>query len=127
LRRYASEYLDDLGIPFTFDSPDDNSTQSIGGEKRRNIFLVFKETLHNSAKHSKASRVDITISTEPEYRIQIVEVGSKGFVPGESPDGNGLLNCRKRIEAVDGHIQYKTADAAMHISITVPIQANVHG
>lgn len=127
LRRYASEYLDDLGIPYTFESPDDIISHAIGGEKRRNIFLVFKEALHNSTRHSGASRIDITIRIEHDFEIHIAEIGAKGFVPAEGAEGNGLFNSRKRMDTIEGSISYAMTEAAMHIIITVPIQANVHG
>ena len=66
-------------MPFTSESNGANEQITIGGEKRRNIFLVFKELLHNSIKYSKDNvppeiRI-ITTSDEKKIYIRLEDNG----------------------------------------------------
>ena len=129
LRRYASEYLDEHHLPFRFHMASD-ALENIpfSGERRRNIFLVFKEILHNTIKYSHASAVDIHVDTSHDFSIRIVERDAIGFDPETSLDkGNGLFNIRKRLDTIQGSIRYSKSKAGMEISILVPLNTKTHG
>ena len=65
-------------------------------EQRRNLYLVYKEALHNIAKHSEATHAQVRIYQQNrEFRIRISDDG-KGFDPATITDGNGLKNFQKR-------------------------------
>lgn len=125
LRRYASEYLEEHNLPLKFIIADDHLQEiSIGGEKRRNLFLVFKEILHNTVKYSKAERVEIKVNTGDQILITISEIGGKGFDPAISSEkGNGIYNCNKRMSGIQGHITFEKSDESMNIIISAPINA----
>jgi len=123
LRRYASEYLEEHQLPLKFVSRADHMDKvSIGAEKRRNVFLVFKEMLHNAVKYSGAERLEIEINTNHQLHIHIAEIGGKGFDPQMATDkGNGLFNCRKRMYTAGGALTFEKTAEAMHIHIVVPL------
>ncbi len=130
LRRYASEFLDEHGITLKFNVENDHLDEiNVGGEKRRNIFLVFKEVLHNTVKYSESRQVNIDISTQPKIKIRVSEIGGKGFDPVLSTDkGNGLYNCSKRMNSIQGQLTFERTNESMQILITAPINqpANEH-
>ena len=108
-RRYAAEYLSQFEIVFKQEVHGDIIKISLGGEKRRNIFLVIKEALHNVVKHAEASRVisKFEFTTHHLY-IKIIDDG-KG-IPGEGETnyfGNGLKNMQERISKLDGTMEIK--------------------
>lgn len=124
LRRYASEYLEEHQLPLKFVSGATQLDQvSMGGEKRRNVFLVFKEMLHNAVKYSGAERLEIEIITNHQLVIHIAEIGGKGFDPELASDrGNGIFNCKKRMDSAGGELTFEKTAEAMHIHIIVPIK-----
>ncbi len=124
LRRYASEYLEEHQLPLKFISGSEHLDQvSMGGEKRRNVFLVFKEMLNNAVKYSGAERLEIEITTNHQLVIHIAEIGGKGFDPALASDrGNGIFNCRKRMDSAGGELTFEKTPEAMHIHIIVPIK-----
>ncbi len=63
LRAYATEYFDGTNIECTVDVQQ-IIEHELSGEKRRNIFLSFKETLNNILKHAQATKVHITIHAD---------------------------------------------------------------
>jgi signal transduction histidine kinase len=128
LRRYASEFLEEHHIPFEFTAPDAQIEFPMGGEMRRNLFLVFKEILHNALKYSGATKIEVTIRIQPEntYTLTLFEVGGKGFDPIQSHDkGNGLYNARKRMAAIGGQIEFDRSDAGMTTWLSVPIKETI--
>jgi len=61
IRRYVSEYLEMSGIEVNIEFPDKIPANTVSDEYRRNIFLVIKEAIYNITKHSKATRVRLTM------------------------------------------------------------------
>jgi len=122
LRRYASEYLEERNIAHEFINDTLSTNSTIGGEKRRNIFLVFKEILHNSVKYSGADKIRIVIEANGVFRISISEIDGKGFDPESVLEkGNGLYNCRKRMNVIGGSISFARTEHAMDINISAPL------
>ena len=61
IRSYSLEYFENTGINCKISIPENLPNIVIGGEVRRNVFLVVKEALNNIFKHSKATEVNITL------------------------------------------------------------------
>ena len=90
------------------------------GQKRRNIFLVIKESLNNCAKHANAQSIVFTVNiTSDMLQISISDDGC-GFVKKPNLTGNGLKNMQKRIEDINGAFNVKS-NPGTKISITMPI------
>ena len=105
IRRFASEYLEPTAVECNFDFPEEIPEKALSVEVRRNIYLVFREALHNVVKHSGAMKVDLRMKIENlRFTISIKDNG-KGFEPEklEFP-GNGLVNMKKRINDIGGEI-----------------------
>lgn len=76
------------------------------------LFRVAQEALLNAIKHSKASRITVTLQTLPEsVQLSIVDDG-KGMALDEGEGGQhallratlGMLNMRERMEAIGGEL-----------------------
>lgn len=122
IRRYASEYLEEHQMPVTFIVGTDGNV-AITAEKRRNIFLVVKEALHNTIKYSKAQSVEIHMPmTSDAFEVTIVEKHSVGFDPDSAEQkGNGIHNMRRRMQTIDGTITFNRAGEDMIITIQTPL------
>ncbi|HEU4717562.1 MAG TPA: two-component regulator propeller domain-containing protein, partial [Bacteroidia bacterium] len=103
IREYADHYLETFGIAFHCETPAEIPAVHLSEEKRRFLFLVVKESLHNIVKHANATKVE-TLFSFADGKISIV-IGDngKGFEISEArPMGNGLKNMRKRMESIGG-------------------------
>lgn len=103
IRAFALEFFESTNIDCHFKNPDQIPAVEISGEKRRNIFLCIKESLNNTAKHSKANDVWIDVVV----RISKIEITIKDNGVGIDLQklrefGNGLNNMRKRMQSIDG-------------------------
>ncbi|MBL0083024.1 MAG: hypothetical protein IPP37_11590, partial [Saprospiraceae bacterium] len=104
-------------LSFSVDAGQDATTLS--GEKRRALFLVIKEILHNTVKYAGCHSVSIQIQTIPSLQITILENGGKGFDPTTASSlGNGLHNMHKRISGIGGTLQIQKTELGMYFVIT---------
>lgn len=96
------------GREFTFDVTPAPS-QPLSVEFRRNIFLIFKEALHNIVKHSEATRVYIKISIAGDWMELKISDNGRGFNPKVSAPGNGLANLQRRAAEINGRLAIESA------------------
>lgn len=124
LRKYAMAYLDDFGIHCVIESEQVIPHLEIDGNKRRQLFLVFKETLNNIVKHAQATRVEITFSLVGDKMCIAIHDNGKGIkLSGDAEKnlmGNGLRNMRERMENAGGHLQISN-----HVGTKVCLQLTV--
>lgn len=73
--------------------------------ERRDLYLIFKEAIHNIAKHTDARHVTFTYTnTHRKYALSITDDGS-GFAGEEVHPGNGLKNMSARAEKLGCTLQ----------------------
>ena len=89
LGKLAQELMSAAGIRCRLDFPVHLPSWPLTAEVRHNLFLAFKEAIHNVAKHSAASEVQISLVIEPAAFTLIVEDNGCGFKP-ELPAGRQL-------------------------------------
>jgi signal transduction histidine kinase len=116
MHRFTSDIFSARKISFSFHRPDADDDIQLGANVRREVFLVFKESVNNIVKHSGCSRAEIEFVVEGNYlRLQVSDNG-KGFnsriadwdVPPEmsnNGDGHGLLSMRRRAEEIGGILE----------------------
>jgi len=76
---------------------------------RRNVFPIFKETLHNTASHAHARQVSITLDCrEGVLRLKVQDDGV-GFDEKNIIPGNGLRNLRRRAAEMNGEVRIQTS------------------
>jgi signal transduction histidine kinase/ligand-binding sensor domain-containing protein len=93
------------GVRVSFDAPPPVAlTDKIGMAARRDLLLLFKELLHNIARHAKASVVHIAFEIRgDELRLTVSDDGV-GFDPTEARLGTGLKSMRERATRLRGHL-----------------------
>jgi signal transduction histidine kinase len=91
-----------VGIDCQFQSPEADLSHKLTLQFRQNVFLLYKETLTNVARHARASRVEIKVEqNNGDWRLTVHDNGV-GFDPQESYSGNGLKNLRLRAAKLNG-------------------------
>lgn len=76
---------------------------------------IFKEALTNAAKHSKATRVDTTISINEKYaRLYIKDngIGCEKF-----REGLGIISMRERVQNIGGTISISSNDGFLIVCL----------
>lgn len=135
MRRFAANVLTAKDIDLEFDAPDSDHDIPLGANIRREVFLIFKETVNNIVKHSQATEAEIQFSTEHHQLTINFKDNGKGFVQNAKADdsagndwkrfrgGNGLLNMKKRADDLGGKYQIESEiGKGTTVVLHVPIQ-----
>jgi signal transduction histidine kinase len=75
----------------------------------RNVFLLYKESLTNLAKHAQASRVRVGIAYENSEFVLEIEDDGRGFHADQAQAGHGLGNMRRRAQQAGGRLDIDSA------------------
>ena len=124
MREYASSILEPKDIEISFEIGENISDMKLNMETRRDIFLIFKEAINNSAKYSHCTLVKIRFVYENKKLIFSIKDNGSGFNAGKAESGNGLGNMRKRVESLNGIININSSEGmGTEISLIIPAKA----
>ncbi|MBV8759220.1 MAG: ATP-binding protein [Deltaproteobacteria bacterium] len=108
LRTFAADVLESRNITWTLDAPADPTRIPLDPERRRHLYLILKEAIHNAARHSHATHVAITLHADGAAITATVRDDGRGFDPAALPGtGNGLTNMRARATAAGGTLDIR--------------------
>jgi ligand-binding sensor domain-containing protein/signal transduction histidine kinase len=124
----ANEMFESDSVRCRMDLPHDLPAYSIPPELRHNIFLIVKEALNNSLKHSGAREVRLEVKAMHETLDLIVGDDGAGFDAtaarnGGGPRHNGLGNMRRRAKAIHGDLEVRSSAATgttVRLSVKLP-------
>jgi ligand-binding sensor domain-containing protein/signal transduction histidine kinase len=131
LSRFANEYLSVAEIRCRLNLPLHLPTQPVTAEVRHNLFLAFKEALHNIVKHAAANEVRVDLKLEAaQLALQVADDGC-GFDAATSADGhvaagrlacgNGLENMQRRLVEIGGACEIRSERGrGTTVTFTVP-------
>ena len=105
MRRFASDVLTSRNITFDFNEPAEEDDVPLGANIRREVFLIFKESVNNLVRHSACSEVEIDFQIAAgALRLKVRDDG-KGFDTSQNGDGHGLSSMRQRADDIGGHLE----------------------
>jgi signal transduction histidine kinase len=131
LSRFAYEYLSVAEIRCRLDLPLHLPTLLVTAEVRHNLFLAFKEALHNIIKHAAAKEVRVELRLEAaQLALQVTDDG-RGFDTATQVDGhvaagriacgNGLANMERRLVEIGGTCKIRSERGrGTTVTFTVP-------
>jgi len=136
MRRFGSDILSARGINLAFNAPTIAPEIPLGANARREIFLIFKESLNNVIKHSDATqvRIEFKVSTNA-LTLEIADNG-KGFDPAnvtsvlfsDQKGGNGILSMKRRAGEMNGKFEIESAkDKGTLITFHLPLMESPAG
>lgn len=79
-------------------------------DQRRDLVLMFKESLHNLTRHAQATEAEITLAQTPKAFALTVRDNGCGFVPASvAGKGMGLTNLQRRAAKHGGQVEITSA------------------
>ncbi len=134
MRRFASDLLTAKGVHFDFRAPAGVLEMPLGANARREVFLIFKETLTNVARHAGATHVKIEfVIAEHSLKLSITDNG-RGFDPeligpalaARGKGGHGIFSMKKRTAELNGQLDIRSSgDGGTTIALQLPLDASV--
>ena len=102
MRRVARAQLN--GHDLTFDTPKEAATVSLDVALVRALFLIYKEALHNVAKHARATRVEVSLTLDEGRIVLKVRDDGVGIGGDTERQGHGLGSMQRRADEVGGKL-----------------------
>lgn len=111
--QFAPEFLRTAGIRPRLDMPLDLPPVKLAPNVRHQLYLAFKEALHNVVKHAGATEVWLRLEIKGHTLVLIVEDNGRGFETDTlSQNGaDGLMNLRHRMEDIGGKFEQQSEPA----------------
>ena len=118
----AKEFQKQTGLRCKYLIPEDDI--ALSEHKSIAIFRIFQEAMTNIARHSKATRVDVSlelIDNNIELKVSDNGIGIKREVL-DDPNSLGLLGMRERVNLIGGKISISSVlNVGTTVLINVPI------
>jgi len=105
MQEHAAEILQPLGIQYNFEIGDFNINKKMDLKLRQNLYLIFKETINNIAKHSTASVANITLKNKGNlFYLTVKDNGQPKEKAANYKTGQGLSNLKMRTKEIKGEL-----------------------
>ncbi|MDI6402473.1 triple tyrosine motif-containing protein, partial [Balneolaceae bacterium ANBcel3] len=105
-KRYASDLLESSNMKYTL-RIDEEIPGKLDMQLRQHLWLVYKEMLTNTVRHSNATHVHVVLQYSGGRLTLAVQDNGSGFEK-ERPDGDGLRNIRSRAKEIGAEIQIES-------------------
>jgi signal transduction histidine kinase/streptogramin lyase len=109
MREFALDLLASRGIEFELRTPPEGEDLQLSLQARRQLFLIFKECIHN-ARHSRCTAVVAELRLAGREVALAVSDNGIGLTAGEkapgSTGGTGIPGMRRRVESLGGRMEF---------------------
>jgi PAS domain S-box-containing protein len=122
MRRFASDLFTARGITFRFNVTEGEGNLTIGANFRREIYLIFKEAVNNSVRHSQCSTAEIEFRVAAEGLYLHLRDNGRGFDVLDKAAGHGLASMRERTEGLGGTLEIVSREGeGTTLTIVIPM------
>lgn len=124
MKQLAIDLLGNKGVRMEFIMPDQLDGIPLAMQNRRNVYLVYKEALHNIAKYAAASTVTVQVNLSHKQLVLTIRDNGKGFDKEEvAANGrSGLTNMQQRAKQAGGNCTIiSVPGAGTTITLKVPL------
>jgi ligand-binding sensor domain-containing protein/signal transduction histidine kinase len=120
LREYVFEWENRNDIPIKVDI---QNPRPLGLETEQAVYRTIQESLANIARHSKATRGEVSLFYSPELLEVLIVDDGIGFDVNRKNESMGLRSIRERISSVRGVVNVQsTPGQGTRIQIQIPLK-----
>ncbi|UHG89554.1 sensor histidine kinase [Spirosoma oryzicola] len=122
MREFGLRLTEAKGIKFTMTATEPFPALKLDVEQRRNLYLIFKESVNNAVKYAHCSRLDVSLSVVGRQLHVKIQDDGQGFDPATVRLGNGLVNLQTRARDIRGKLAITSAPGAgTSVVLTTPL------
>lgn len=123
MREFGLKMAEAKQIDFRMQVSDTFHSTKFHVEHRRNLYLIFKESINNAVKYAECTRLQVELEVSGKVLRLTIEDNGKGFDPAIIRQGNGLQNLYKRASEIKGKLAIYSAPGAgtkieLHMRLT---------
>jgi signal transduction histidine kinase len=128
MRRFGQDLLTAQDVSFRCNAADSVLNVGIPADVRRDVYLIFKESVNNISRHAKCRHAVAEVTSAPgELRMEVRDDGV-----GFDPDGNGsverhgLISMQRRAEQLGASLSVHSGDnCGTRIVLCVPLRRHL--
>jgi NarL family two-component system sensor histidine kinase LiaS len=117
LAAYTERWQLQTGITSEFEA---RGTGVVPGDLEDALFRVAQEALSNVARHSGATRAQVTLTITGDRATLEVRDNGSGFATGEAAVGVGLSSMRERMSTSGGTLHITSDQAGTRVTASAP-------
>jgi len=121
MRRFADDIFAARDIELDFRAAESEKDVKLGADLRREVFLIFKETINNIARHSACTNASVDLRIESGWLSLTMSDNGRGIGAGPADDGHGLNSMRTRAEKRGGRFDIFSDGKGTRVSLRVPV------
>jgi ligand-binding sensor domain-containing protein/two-component sensor histidine kinase len=124
MREFALDVLAQGDASFLLECDEGLGARLIGPDTRRHLLLIFKECVHNIAKHSNCTAARAALRFAGGQLTMTVSDDGRGAAAGigSGHRGNGIPNMVRRARAMGGEIEFQENPAGGHtVVVRIPL------
>jgi signal transduction histidine kinase/ligand-binding sensor domain-containing protein len=122
MREFGLRLTEAKGVKFTMTVTEPFPVLKLNVEQRRNLYLIFKESVNNAVKYADCTRVDVTLHVTGRQLHVLIQDDGQGFDPATVRSGNGLANLQTRAHDIRAKLDVRSAPGAgTSISLTATL------
>jgi ligand-binding sensor domain-containing protein/two-component sensor histidine kinase len=130
MREYGIDVLESQAIGFELRAPESILHLRLSLQGRRQLFLIFKECIHNAARHSGGSLVTAELEVvDREIVLRVRDNGAGGGHANGSPrsnGGTGIPSMKRRAESLGGRVEWSAVPGVgCTVEVRLPMRRGV--
>lgn len=125
VREFGAGLFEAKGIAWEFEASAEADAARLDPEQRRQLYLVFKEALHNVVRHAAGSRASVSLAVLAGHLRAEIRDDGRGFTEAEQAArlGHGLDSMRARAARLGGQLEvHSTPGAGTRLVLLVPLR-----
>jgi ligand-binding sensor domain-containing protein/signal transduction histidine kinase len=132
MREFAGDLLESQGIGFELCAPAKDPHLQLSLQARRQLLLIFKECIHNAARHSRCTAVAAEFEASDHEIVLRVRDNGRGIdQTGGAParnGGNGIPSMKTRAESLGGRMEWTAPPGGgCTVAVHVPVRRSTFG
>jgi ligand-binding sensor domain-containing protein/two-component sensor histidine kinase len=123
MREFALDVLAQRGATFSLECDEALRSRQLGPDTRRHLLLIFKECMHNVAKHSDCNSAHTVLHLVGGKLTMTVSDNGRGAAAAAASNGrNGMASMRRRARAMRGEIEFGNGPAGGYVvTVRIPL------
>jgi signal transduction histidine kinase len=109
MRRFAADVFSTNDVEMHWSATGPERDFELDSGTRREVYLIFKETIRNIVRHSRATEARIALAVLDGHLCLEVSDNGCGIKRLDMDNGNGLSNMKLRAERLGGELEVRPA------------------
>ncbi len=122
MRRFSDDICGAGEIELHFRAPDPGRDLRVGADLRREVFLIFKESINNIVRHSGCSKANVELQIERGWLNLQMSDNGRGCDATRTTDGHGIESMRLRANKLGGSLEVASPTGnGTNVTLRVPL------